>query len=69
MSKILTYQLNKRDFYLENRFSPKKVDLPRSAAIEVHPVGRLQLSNGCLTIHPELVSIFKEYECWTDFNA
>ena len=69
MSKILTYQLNKREFFLERLFSPNEQKLPRSAASEVHPLGRLQISNGFLVIHPELVSIFKEYECWTDFNA
>ena len=69
MAKILTYQLNRRDFYLRNLHSPNQEILPQKANEEISPIGQLQVANGVLTIKPALISIFKEYECWNDFNA
>ena len=68
MSKILTYQLGRRNFYLSRKFTPYKTDLPNKAAKEVAPIGKLNLHTGKLTICKKLISIFKSFDCWTDFN-
>ena len=68
MAKILTYQLIRRDFYRKRRFSKYQEKLPQKAAVEIAPIGRLNTKRGKLTIRPGLISIFKYYKCWNDFN-
>ena len=68
MAKILTYQLIRRDFFRKRRFSKYQEKLPQKAATEIAPIGKLNTNRGKLTLRPKLISIFKEYKCWNDFN-
>ena len=68
MAKILTYQLTRRDFFRKRRFSIYQEKLPQKAAKEIAPIGKLNTNRGKLTLRPRLISIFKEYKCWNDFN-
>ena len=68
MAKILTYQLNRRNFYTKRFYSPDQEKLPLSAVAAISRIGTLDPLNGRLDINPNLISLFKEYDCWTDFN-
>ena len=68
MAKILTYQLIRRDFFRKRRFSKYQEKLPQKAAAEIAPIGKLNINRGRLTIRRGLISIFKHYKCWKDFN-
>ena len=72
MEKILTYQLNKRDFYYQrvlSELSPDEEILPLALVDEASPLGSLDIRDGKLVIRPDLVAIFKCHECWSDFNS
>ena len=68
MSKILTYQLSNQVFITNRLYSPDEEKLPLAVVSSISSIGTLDPLNGRLEIHSQLISIFKEHKCWSDFN-
>ena len=68
MSRVLAFQHNRRNFYLQRRFSSLPKVLPKKAVNRLAHLGKLNKRTGKFKIKPEIIEIFKEYEVWTDFD-
>ena len=69
MSRIMAYQHNRRKFFMQRRFSHLVHILPRAAAAKVADLGKLNVRNGRLTIHPRVSKILKKYKVWNNFYS
>ena len=69
MAKILAYQLNLRDHHSKRIYSPKEESLTANEVARASSLGDLDPSCGILVIKPKLIKIFKDHECWEDFNS
>ena len=69
MSCILNYQLERRDFYLSRRNTPRQEVLPITAVNQVSGWGELDRYTGRLDINSNLINLFTEHKVWNDFNA
>ena len=68
MSRILAYQLYRRNFYYDKVNSSIPVHRSSKEVSLVAPVGKLDYNTGTLRIKPKLRKLLKKYKVWINFN-
>ena len=68
MSRLLSYQLYRRNFYYDKVNSSTPVHRSSKEVSLVAPVGKLDYHTGTLRIKPKLRKLLKKYKVWVNFN-
>ena len=68
MSRILAYQLYRRNFYYDKRNSGQPYHRSTSEVKNLSALGDLSYLTGKLKIKKSIRKVFEKYKVWVDFN-
>ena len=68
MSRILAYQLYRRNYYFDKVNSTIPVHRSSKEVTNIAPLGKLDYDTGTLLINPKIRKLLKKHKVWIDFN-